>query len=121
MYKEGVVFCSLMNCFVIVISFGMQYGVLFEEYVEVFIFICFEFNGFVQGYFNIKMLMSIIDYIFWEFVISYFGCYDLVYVLFDSFVLDIMGEFMEVGVDFCDEEVVGECVVELCEEEVVEE
>lgn len=54
MYKEGVGFCVMMNNFVIVVLVGLQYGVLLEEFVDVFIFIKFELVGMVQGNDSIK-------------------------------------------------------------------
>ena len=121
MHKEGAAFRSLMNCFAIAISLGLQYGVPLEEYVEAFTFTRFEPNGPVQGHPNIKMSTSIIDYIFRELAISYLGRHDLAHVPPDSLAPDTTGEPMEAGIDFRDEEVVGERVVELTQEEVVEE
>lgn len=57
---------------------------MFEEYVEVFIFICFELVGLVEGNDIIKYVMLLFDYIFWEFVVFYFGWEDLVYVVIDD-------------------------------------
>jgi len=36
MHKEGAAFRSLMNCFAIAISMGLQYGAPLEEFVEAF-------------------------------------------------------------------------------------
>src|SRR5204863_2597260 len=36
MHKEGAAFRSLMNCFAIAISLGLQHGVPLEEFVEAF-------------------------------------------------------------------------------------
>ncbi len=71
MHKEGAAFRSLMNCFSIAISLGLQHGVPLEEFVEAFVFTRFEPNGMVQGNPQIKMTTSIIDYIFRELAISY--------------------------------------------------
>lgn len=80
MHREGAAFRSLMNCFAIAISLGLQYGVPLEEFVEAFVFTRFEPNGAVQGHQNIKMSTSVIDYIFRELALSYLGRTDLVQV-----------------------------------------
>jgi ribonucleoside-diphosphate reductase alpha chain len=124
MHKEGAAFRSLMNCFAIAISLGMQYGVPLEEFVDAFTFTRFEPNGPVQGHPHIKMSTSIIDYIFRELAISYLGRHDLAHVPPDDLAPDTTGgdDNMERGVDYRDEEVVDERVVEVREsEEVVEQ
>lgn len=80
MHKEGAAFRSLMNCFAIGISIGLQYGVPLEEYVEAFTFTRFEPNGVVRGHDNIKMATSVIDWIFRDLAMNYLGRYDLVHV-----------------------------------------
>jgi ribonucleoside-diphosphate reductase alpha chain len=80
MHREGAAFRSLMNCFAIAISLGLQYGVPLEEFTEAFVFTRFEPNGSVQGHDNIKMSTSVIDYVFRELAMSYLGRYDLVQV-----------------------------------------
>ena len=71
MHKEGAAFRSLMNCFAIAISLGLQHGVPLEEFVESFLFTRFEPNGPVNLNDHIKMSTSIIDYIFRELAITY--------------------------------------------------
>ncbi|MDH4201245.1 MAG: vitamin B12-dependent ribonucleotide reductase, partial [Spirochaetia bacterium] len=80
MYKEGAAFRSLMNGFAIAISLGLQYGVPLEEFVEAFIFTKFEPNGMVQGHDRIKMVTSVMDFIFRELAISYLDRNDLAHV-----------------------------------------
>jgi ribonucleoside-diphosphate reductase alpha chain len=80
MSKEGAAFRSLMNCFAISVSLGLQYGVPLEEYVESFVFTRFEPDGMVQGSKRVKMATSIIDYIFRELAIRYLGRNDLAHV-----------------------------------------
>lgn len=80
MHKEGAAFRSLMNCFAIGISIGLQYGVPLEEYVDAFTFTRFEPNGVVRGHDNIKMSTSVIDWIFRDLAMNYLGRYDLVHV-----------------------------------------
>ncbi len=108
MHKEGAAFRSLMNCFAIAISLGMQYGVPLEEYVEAFVFTRFEPNGIVTGHPHVKMSTSIIDYIFRELAISYLGRYDLAHVLPEDLAPDSMGDD---DVEYQQEEVIAERVV----------
>ncbi len=108
MHKEGAAFRSLMNCFAIAISLGLQYGVPLEEYVDAFTFTRFEPNGMVAGHPHVKMSTSIIDYIFRELAISYLGRYELAHVHPDDLAPDSMGED---DPEFREEEVVSEKVV----------
>ena len=64
MHKEGASFRSLMNCFAIAVSIGLQYGVPLEEYYDKFTFSRFEPSGMVEGHANIKSSTSVVDYIF---------------------------------------------------------
>jgi ribonucleoside-diphosphate reductase alpha chain len=77
MHKEGAAFRSLMNCFAIAISLGLQHGVPLEEFVDAFVFTRFEPNGPVKLNNHIKMSTSIIDYIFRDMAITYLGRHDL--------------------------------------------
>jgi ribonucleoside-diphosphate reductase alpha chain len=81
MHKEGATFRSLMNCFAIAVSVGLQYGVPLEEYVEKFTFTRFEPAGMVVGHANIKSATSIIDYIFRMLGYDYLDRSDLVHVI----------------------------------------
>lgn len=80
MHREGAAFRSLMNCFAISISLGLQHGVPLEEFVDAFVYTRFEPNGVVIGNPNIKMTTSIIDYIFRELAVTYLGRNDLAHV-----------------------------------------
>lgn len=80
MHKEGAAYRSLMNCFSIAVSMGLQYGVPLEEYVEAFTFTKFEPNGMVSGHDNLKMATSVIDYVFRDLACRYLGRHDLVHV-----------------------------------------
>jgi ribonucleoside-diphosphate reductase alpha chain len=80
MHKEGAAFRSMMNCFAIAVSLGLQHGVPLEEYVDAFLFTRFEPNGMVQGNPYIKMTTSIIDYIFRELAVTYLGRHELAQV-----------------------------------------
>jgi ribonucleoside-diphosphate reductase alpha chain len=91
MHKEGAAFRSLMNCFAIAISLGLQHGVPLEEYVDAFVFTRFEPNGIVSGNPQIKMSTSVIDYIFRELAISYLDRTDLSQVRQDDLRHDTIG------------------------------
>ncbi len=80
MHKEGAAFRSMINCFAIAISKGLQYGVPLEEFVETFTFTRFEPQGMVTGHPNIKMATSIIDYVFRVLGLEYLGRTDLTQV-----------------------------------------
>ncbi|WP_040667960.1 TSCPD domain-containing protein, partial [Nitrolancea hollandica] len=80
MHKEGAAFRSLMNCFAIAISKGLQYGVPLEEFVDTFTFQRFEPQGMVEGHPNIKLATSIIDYVFRVLGYEYLGRTDFVQV-----------------------------------------
>jgi ribonucleoside-diphosphate reductase alpha chain len=80
MAKEGATMRSMMNCFAISISIGMQYGVPLEEFVDKFAFTRFEPSGFVEHP-NIKTTTSIVDLIFRVLGYEYLGRTDLVHVL----------------------------------------
>ncbi|MDF2458603.1 MAG: nrdJ [Nitrospira sp.] len=88
MHKEGAAFRSLMNCFAIAISLGLQHGVPLEEFVEAFVFTRFEPNGPVKLNDRIKMSTSIIDYIFRELAVTYLDRYDLAQVKEDDLRID---------------------------------
>lgn len=105
MHKEGAAFRSLMNCFAIAVSIGLQYGVPLEEFVEAFTFTRFEPNGIVKGHENIKMSTSVIDYIFRELAMSYLGRYDLVHVSPEDLRNDAVKK--QAHEDFSEEEVVA--------------
>ncbi len=79
MHKEGAAYRSIMNCFAIAISLGLQYGVPIEELVEVFTFTRFEPQGPVDHP-NIKFATSVIDFIFRCLGLEYLGRTDLVQV-----------------------------------------
>ena len=80
MAKEGATMRSMLNCFAISISIGLQYGVPLEEFVEKFVFTRFEPSGMVDHP-NIKSATSIVDFIFRSLAYEYLGRTDLVHVL----------------------------------------
>lgn len=78
--KEGSTLRSLMNCFAIAVSVGLQYGVPLEEFVEKFVFTKFEPAGMVEHP-NIKSTTSIVDFVFRCLAYEYLGRTDLIHVL----------------------------------------
>ncbi len=80
MHKEGAAFRSLMNCFSMAVSVGLQYGVPLETFVEQFTFTRFEPHGVVSGHPNIKFATSIVDYIFRVLGVEYLQRYDFAQV-----------------------------------------
>jgi ribonucleoside-diphosphate reductase alpha chain len=79
MHKEGAAFRSMMNCFAIAVSLGLQYGVPLEDFVAVFTFTRFDPQGPVNHP-NIKWSTSIVDYIFRLLAMEYLGRTDFVQV-----------------------------------------
>jgi ribonucleoside-diphosphate reductase alpha chain len=107
MHKEGAAFRSLMNCFAIAISLGLQHGVPLEEFVEAFVFTRFEPNGMVMGNPRIKLSTSIIDYIFRELAITYLDRRDLAQVELEDVGVDAVSK----PVEYESEEVMSERIV----------
>ncbi len=115
MHREGAAFRSLLNCFAISISLGLQHGVPLEEFIDAFVFTRFEPSGIVTGNSKIKMSTSVIDYIFRELAVTYLGRNDLAHVepedLKTKASPGIVKKLNEP--DFIEEEVVSERLVEL--------
>jgi ribonucleoside-diphosphate reductase alpha chain len=80
MHKEGAAFRSLMNCFAMSVSIGLQYGVPLQTYVDQFTFTRFEPQGLVEGHPYVRMATSIVDYLFRVLGCEYLGRYDLAHV-----------------------------------------
>ena len=80
MHKEGAAFRSLMNCFAMSVSIGLQYGVPLDTYVNQFTFTRFEPQGQVEGHPYVKLSTSIVDYLFRVLGVEYLGRYDLAHV-----------------------------------------
>jgi ribonucleoside-diphosphate reductase alpha chain len=115
MHREGAAFRSLLNCFAISISLGLQHGVPLEEFADAFVFTRFEPSGIVTGNEKIKMATSVIDYIFRELAVTYLGRNDLAHVEPEEIKLKaspgIVKKLSEP--DYFDEEIVSERLVEL--------
>ena len=80
MYKEGASFKGLLNCFAVLTSKALQYGVPLDELVDTFTFTRFEPAGFVEGHEAIKNATSILDYIFRTLGYDYLNRTDFVHV-----------------------------------------
>ena len=80
MYKEGASFKGLLNCFAVLASKALQYGVPLEELVDSFTFTRFEPAGVVIGHDAIKNATSILDYVFRVLGYEYLGRMDFVHV-----------------------------------------
>lgn len=79
MHKEGAAYRSIMNCFAISVSLGLQYGVPLDEFVNCFTFTRFEPQG-VVDHPNIKIATSVVDFIFRALGMQYMGRTDFVQV-----------------------------------------
>jgi ribonucleoside-diphosphate reductase alpha chain len=80
MYKEGASFKGLLNCFAVLTSKALQYGVPLEELVDSFTFTRFEPAGYVDGHEAIKSATSILDYVFRSLGYDYLNITDFVHV-----------------------------------------
>lgn len=80
MYKEGASFKGLLNCFAVLASKALQYGVPLEEMVDTFTFTRFEPAGFVEGHEAIKNATSVLDYVFRTLGYDYLNRTDFVHV-----------------------------------------
>jgi len=78
-FKEGASYRSLLNCFAVAISIGLQYGVPLEKYVDSFTFTRFDPSGFTTHP-NIRTCTSIVDFIFRVLGMEYLGRTDFVHV-----------------------------------------
>jgi ribonucleoside-diphosphate reductase alpha chain len=118
MHREGAAFRSLLNCFAISISLGLQHGVPLEEFVDAFVFTRFEPSGIITGNSKIKMSTSVIDYIFRELAVTYLGRNDLAHVEPDEIKAKASAGIVKKlsEPDFIEEEIVGERLIELDKE-----
>jgi ribonucleoside-diphosphate reductase alpha chain len=81
MHKEGAAFRSMMNCFAIAVSMGLQYGVPLEDLVDQFCFTRFEPHGRVDGHDNLRAATSVVDYVFRALGIEYLNRTDLAHIV----------------------------------------
>ena len=76
MFKAGASYKSLLNCFAVAVSLGLQYGVPLEKFVEKFIYTRFEPSGFTDHP-SVRHATSVLDFIFRVLAIDYLGRSDL--------------------------------------------
>ena len=81
MHKEGAAFRSMMNCFAISVSMGLQYGVPLEHLVDQFVFTRFEPAGRVEGHENLRACTSVVDYVFRALGVEYLNRTDLAHIV----------------------------------------
>ena len=79
MFKAGASYKSLLNCFAVAISLGLQYGVPLQKFVEKFIYTRFEPSGFTDHP-NVRNATSPLDFIFRVLGSEYLGRTDLMQV-----------------------------------------
>lgn len=79
MFKAGASYKSLLNCFAVCVSLGLQYGVPLEKFVEKFIYTRFEPSGFTDHP-NVRNATSPLDFMFRLLAADYLGRTDLLQV-----------------------------------------
>jgi len=79
MHKAGSSYRSLLNCFAIAVSMGLQHGVPLEKYVDMFTFTRFEPSG-LTDHPNIRSATSVIDFIFRVLGMEYLGRTDFIHI-----------------------------------------
>ncbi len=79
MFKAGASYKSLLNCFAVAVSLGLQYGVPLDRFVEKFIFTRFEPSGFTDHP-NVRSTTSVLDFIFRILAMDYLGRTDIIQV-----------------------------------------
>lgn len=116
MHREGAAFRSLMNCFAIAISLGLQHGVPLEEFIDAFVYTRFEPNGIVIGNPSIKMSTSIIDYIFRELAVTYLSRTDLAHITEDELTISPVDSISRAerdkDIEYYEERIYSERIVE---------
>jgi ribonucleoside-diphosphate reductase alpha chain len=79
MFKEGAAYRSMVNCFAVAVSLGLQYGVPLEKFVDSFSFTRFEPSG-MTDHPNVRQCTSIVDFIFRVLGMEYLGRTDFIQV-----------------------------------------
>lgn len=79
MFKTGASYKSLLNCFAVSVSLGLQYGVPLKKFVEKFIYTRFEPSGFTDHP-NVRNATSPLDFMFRVLAADYLGRTDLLQV-----------------------------------------
>ena len=84
MHKEGAAFRSMMNCFAISVSMGLQYGVPLEDLVDQFTLHPLRAAGRVDGHDNIRACTSVVDYVFRVLGLEYLNRTDLAHIVAEN-------------------------------------
>jgi ribonucleoside-diphosphate reductase alpha chain len=79
MFKAGASYKSLLNCFAVAVSLGLQYGVPLEKFVNKFVFTRFDPAGFTDHP-QIRNATSVLDFIFRLLAIEHLDRTDLAQV-----------------------------------------
>ncbi len=87
-FKEGASYRSLLNCFAVSISLGLQHGVPLEKFVDSFTFTRFEPSG-MTNHPNVKTATSMVDFIFRVLGMEYLGRTDFVHIKPESTQIDV--------------------------------
>ena len=104
MHREGASFRSLLNCFAIAVSLGLQYGVPLDEYLEAFVYTKFEPSGPLQGHDHIKFCDSVIDFVFRDLGLNYLHRNEYAHVPPQTFSEEDADEEEPTGMDATDME-----------------
>jgi ribonucleoside-diphosphate reductase alpha chain len=78
--SDSTTFRSILNCFAVSISMGLQRGVPLEDFIAQFVFYKFEPFGIVENHEELKIVTSIVDFIFRELGSYYLNRKDLVQI-----------------------------------------
>jgi ribonucleoside-diphosphate reductase alpha chain len=71
---------ALLNCFLIAVSLGLQFGVPLKEWVDRFAFTHFDPSGSVTGHPGLRRATSLVDFVFRTLGIEYLGMDELSHV-----------------------------------------
>jgi len=77
MSRQGAGYRSIMGCFAIAVSLGLQHGVPLERFVNAFVWTRFDPQGQVAGHPSIKHCTSVVDYIFRDLAYHHLGDEDM--------------------------------------------
>jgi ribonucleoside-diphosphate reductase alpha chain len=94
MFKEGAAYRSMVNCFAVAVSLGLQYGVPLEKFVDSFTFTRFEPSG-MTDHPNVKQCTSLVDFIFRVLGMEYLGRTDFVQVMPEGTRQEVIQKLLE--------------------------
>jgi len=98
MFKEGAAYRSMVNCFAVAVSLGLQYGVPLEKFVDSFTFTRFEPAG-MTDHPNVRQCTSLVDLIFRVLGMEYLGRTDFVQVKPDGIQEEAIQKRLELKAD----------------------